>query len=98
MGSPADAVLRSRVTMSRRIRWLLDVFLTLGGLACFCGLNYCCRVTTTYCAVTDPADSWGGVTDRFTTQHAVALSVPEYRVRDGKLYLLVQVTRPSQLL
>jgi hypothetical protein len=60
-------------------------------------LNFCTNVGTIYLAVTDPAAGglMGG--DRFTTQSWLALSVPDYQVRDGKLYLLVQVTRPSML-
>jgi hypothetical protein len=64
----------------------------------FCGLNYCVFVDTLYCSVTDTDRTWHLVEDRFTSTDLVAMFVPEYKVRDGKLYLKVQTTRPSMLL
>jgi hypothetical protein len=61
-------------------------------------LNFCTGVGTIYMAVTDPASGWPMGRDRFTTRSWLALSVPDYQVRDGKLYLQVQVTRPSMLI
>jgi hypothetical protein len=70
----------------------------VGLLALLFVLNFCTAVGTTYLAVTDPGTSRSiGRRDEFTTQSLLTLSVPDYQVRDGKLYLLVQVTRPSML-
>jgi hypothetical protein len=77
------------------------VVLSIGALVSVALLfvaNYCSSVGATYAAVTDPASIWPSAMDTFTTRYAFALSVPDYEIRDGKLYLKVQVTRPSMLL
>jgi hypothetical protein len=84
--------------MHRRLRLTVATAITVLYGVLFFILNYCCHVSTTYCAVTDSATSWGSVADTFTTEEVLALSVPDHVVRDGKLYLKVQVTRPSMLL
>jgi len=43
--------------MSRRFRLPLAILFTFAGLVFFCGLNYCCNVSTIYCAVTDPDEN-----------------------------------------
>ena len=67
-------------------------------LALFFVGNFCTNVGTTYAAVNDPAVIWGSVADQFSTREQVALFVPDHLVRDGKLYLNVQVARPSAIL
>jgi hypothetical protein len=54
-------------------------------------LTFCSSWTTTYCAGTDPAASWSMAKDTFFTRSWFPLGVPDYQIRDGKLYLKVQM-------
>ena len=80
------------------IRRLLHLILLVSCLTGLAFLIFCCGVQTLYCAVGDPSDSWVSARDQVTTDHTFAISVPEYQVKDSKLYLKVQVTRPSPLI
>jgi hypothetical protein len=44
----------------------------------------------TYCAVTDPADSWHRAEDTWALCDRSPLGAPDHVVRDGRLYLKVQ--------
>lgn len=79
-----------------RVTWFDVCFVACLAL-CFAA-SFCSNVGTTYAAVNDPAVIWGSVADKLYTRNQFALCVPDHLVRDGKLYLKVQVERPGLIL
>ncbi len=91
----AVAQLHADLGLKRLNRGWVKLVWILAGLTCIFLLNFCYGVTASYGSVTDPATSWSAVTDQVIDRFWFALFVPNAVVRDGKLYLLTQVTRPS---